>query len=1011
MFVTALSSKQGYTADPSNPNPNDVSPATFTVEFDEPIRIKNADIELVSCKVSKQNDIVVSPNSNTMSVRMGTDAVAEAYRVTVAAGTYTPDAFAQAVAASLDVAMPCNTYRGWSAIILPTGELQLRYTLQVPAALQEDTFANLVKTNESNAIVKELGVNYQGWSDAFPAEPGFVQTTVAPAYLESITSPYEVPNEDFITCAGIDVGELPGSSSGPDQIQRTGFSKFGIWETGKGGVFETIITPLRCVTKSSFSVGYNGFSGSTAKPTYWTWEFGENTSSAGDPINSGNLKFGSLFSTEEVLNDTRPIQYPLESPQPLSSKRAQINGCLAFVVPFEDRRGAPYNSAKTLIFPYSQSRSVATQADVTRIVEYDATWTGQISFNGDQDNVPNQYTMQVSPTQQEPAFSVVQPASFGVREQVFARLSIKPLIQGLPQQTASLDADYTKITLTNILFQPAAWTTSALKYKAGSVGFMNTRINPSIRNLLNSADNTQGRRAMDNTYIMPRYKILDVSTDGKPLTVVLLDSGEHINVFDAANVAGTALYLNDPNTFEALDPALTASQQLAVFWQVRPVAASIGADVIVDEPVVAPRMPSTNIGLMRDNIYEACLANTQTPERFEFQKDLQIELHSVMQKPDGSTYGTNGSVELIAKQLQPPIDVMDDYYTIPGRDDSNTLLKGVVHEWSSLGGTPALVDWSSWDGPGSSTSAVKLSITQRDTYNPVLVAAYTNNYGVTPFSSPPSIIAQFGTLRPGFSEMNCYRKSRFFPLHPIAALLPGSISEAAQHKLRAVGTEYEEANYEKNLSTMTRSAQSPAINLALGASPPNGEKPLIMLKTTSLSPTQIGNAVPPAGGTTADIVLPADYDPHDGANCHVANLPSVAYGIIANAATAITMPVGNPISLSPFLPSFAVEIQNLPCAGYLGKSFDNGLVSERRGSGQRLPIVGIVPAKEFPTTTNPISRYWYKTEYYQPVQVRLPSPQFLYDLQINLRSILTGQLLKDLLHTTEAVFRIYPLPD
>ena len=79
--------------------------------------------------------------------------------------------------------------------------------------------------------------------------------------------------------------------------------------------------------------------------------------------------------------------------------------------------------------------------------------------------------------------------------------------------------------------------------------------------------------------------------------------------------------------------------------------------------------------------------------------------------------------------------------------------------------------------------------------------------------------------------------------------------------------------------------------------------------------------------------------------------------------------------------------------------------------GSRLPIVGVVPATEFPETSDALVNYHYKTPYYQPVQVRLPATTFLYNLDINLRNLVSGKLLRDLLHSSEVILRIYPLPD
>ena len=88
------------------------------------------------------------------------------------------------------------------------------------------------------------------------------------------------------------------------------------------------------------------------------------------------------------------------------------------------------------------------------------------------------------------------------------------------------------------------------------------------------------------------------------------------------------------------------------------------------------------------------------------------------------------------------------------------------------------------------------------------------------------------------------------------------------------------------------------------------------------------------------------------------------------------------------------------------------MLNQRKGLGSRLPIVGVVPAGQVAVNPlDPVVNYAFKSNYYQPTQVRLPTRQFLTYLDINLRSILTGKLLNDLLHSTEVIFRIYSLPD
>ena len=1006
MFLTALSSKQGYVKKADDPKADDISPASFKVEFDEPIRIKNADVELVSCKVARDNTIVITENTNTLTVRMGEELVSDQYVARIPPGTYTTSQLADAIVRTLNDVMPLNAYRGWDGVVTTAGEIQLRYS--IPGVPSANVFKELVKTQN---ITDDLGVRYPTWTDAAPANADFVQAVCEDEQQDLIASKLGTP-EGFRTCAGIDVGEqsVRELSKGPEFVQRTGFSNYGVWE-GERGNLSAIVRPVKCVTKSSFDVGYGGFSGTTAKPTYWTWEFDQNTNTDGDPI----ARYGSLFGSD-VLDDSEPVSYSDDAGFP-----RQINGCLAHIQPKNDRRGAPYNSRKELHFPYARQGAATDR----RKIAYKTTWTGQITLTGQANAVPDQYTLQMQ-TIAKRAFSVVQPSGFAGPENTYARISISPLITGLPQVNSSNELIDTSLNSTNILKQPPGFTPGfpKLVYKPGTIGQLNYRNgngNPIPGNNFTSSlrTNTQGQQSPGDPYKTPYYKIVSVDSDGNPDEVVLVDSGEHAIPFDATSTAtkkATWLYLNDPSTFERT-PGLTNTQLMEQgAFRLEPTAVDIGAAEAIQEPSAAYRMPSFQLGIMRDMIYDQCIEQEPDANPFKYLKDLTINLETAMFK--GSATIPDGTMYIKVGQFQPSLEHDQDYEIAAKKfsDDHKLLLRGYAHSWNSIAGTgPALNNWSSWVGPTNQNAAVLLQIFHKNVYSPILTASYTDSYsGSTTVWQGATVLAAVGTQRQGYATMNCYRKTRFFPLHPMASMMPCTIFEKCQHTLGSVGSAYAPSNYRKNLGNCASTARSPSINTPVtSTSAVDGSRPLIMLKTKNLTSDQISSsAVPASGATTTDLVLEGDFDPAALANMAYGGLPSVCYADIGPfPATSILLPLGTAPIGKPFLPTFSVEIHNLPCSGYLGKSFDNGNPLLKKGSGQRLPIVGIVPAKEFPASNEALVNYWYKTEYYQPVQVRLPTAQFFYHFDINLREILSGKLLTDLRQTSEVVFRIYPLPD
>ena len=124
MFISAVSAPQvsNIKPDDANGGVGDISAAQFRIEFDEPVKLKNADIELVSCNIIKPNGIIVDSTNNKILIRMGEFRTAirtggaltggltscgEQYTVVIQPKSYTTLELAAEIARMLNKTMPC----------------------------------------------------------------------------------------------------------------------------------------------------------------------------------------------------------------------------------------------------------------------------------------------------------------------------------------------------------------------------------------------------------------------------------------------------------------------------------------------------------------------------------------------------------------------------------------------------------------------------------------------------------------------------------------------------------------------------------------------------------------------------------------------------------------------------------------------------------------------------------------------------------------------------------------
>lgn len=1024
MFVSAVSTKAADSVKPDDValglSIGDLSPATFRVEFDEPIRLKNADIELVACKVAKRNEIIINDGNNSLTVRMGDSSVAEQYVAKIPHGSYTEANLGIAIAEALNDVMPMNIYKGAFSTSIVANKIKITYTVQ----------------NAPNAVVFQDHAKFAGNEEPIPflkSDDGdYVEYVCEDSQKAQNRSPYRIPSDIWEYCGNVDAG-----SRMPDNLTRVGIDEFGIWE-GRRGLWEAILQPVECCTKSTFDAGFGGFGGGNGKPTYFTFEFERNVDEDGNTVD-GLYKYGGMFNSNTMQLNT-PRQY-------IPGGREFINGVLNVTKDINDIRGAPYNINHKMVFPYCANPKVNGNDKFTRKNFYDTTWDGCIKFRktsgkqGQVPQVPDSYSFQmdnINVGSDHKARCLAKRVGFAT-DRVRIRPTAFPLIQGLPQTTA---ANGDEVDTFCAVVPPLVVNPVNIKYKVGSVGQLNSRAfgQTFLANNTQCLHTATGPNGEDQ-YKLPFYKILSINPDGSPNEVVLVDSGERVIEFDptdATTVQNTSFYFNDPNTWEEITNSGDSEDTImeTQIFRIEPDLSQIGSGPTFLEQATAKRILPFNIGLMRDDIYQSLKANLppvpygSQPNPLALPKDIEIDVYSNINNSSGAAVGPNNTIGVTIHQMQPSTDRDSDNTVFSDTQDvRRCLFQATSGTWSGAAGSgPAMANWTTFPGVTSPGVAVKISISMRDTYTQQIYISHCNNYVNTSSTFTESVLLSSTNITRGGAggvvKNRSTIKTRFAPYHPVMSPLPMTIFEKNKVLVKCIGSIYPERNvyyksdnlvsfqnnYEANQAFMAKGDFQAPQNVFPDPEPP-GEKCVMMIKSKKLIPSQIspGPAPPPAGNT--DLCVIEDFSPDDGATMYNAGLHSVMYAQVTALNNDVDFPQDTIPIKQPFLPSFAVEIQNLPLSGYIGKGFDEGKITDRKGLGSRLPIVGIVPATEFPASFDQIVNYHYKTPYYQPTQVRLPTEQFLYNLDINLRNIVTGKLLQDLIHSSEVILRIYNLPD
>ena len=429
----------------------------------------------------------------------------------------------------------------------------------------------------------------------------------------------------------------------------------------------------------------------------------------------------------------------------------------------------------------------------------------------------------------------------------------------------------------------------------------------------------------------------------------------------------------------------------------------------------------------------------------QFSKDMEITVESILEDLCGNPIADpNGTLSFNVYQYQPgatgiPYDPDFPQLGEPcqNRDMISLCYNATPITWGSMVGTgSALADWTTFPGVTDPSGAVKISININDGYEVVAEVKYTTDFpGSIPFALATTRVlsSEIGTNRTdangnALTSNISFLKQRMFPVHPILNFPPASVVGNNEPTLQMVGSEYPQ-RYDEYPGFKGGSYLRPfkANNVfmtngcAVGTQAPgdkglntinafnSGAKPRIMMKSQILNQTQLTSTIPPPNLK----VLGQDYEPKNGGSINQSGLKSVMYTPTWGPGTSVDFPINAFTHKIRDMGSFVIEIPNLPLNGYIGKVYGNGEQNQEGGVGCRLPIVGMFPllTSQEKEVTEPIINYAYKPNYPQKVSMRLPAEQFFYNLDFNLRDVLSGKILNNLLHKTEVGIRIYPLDD
>ncbi len=992
----------------------DTTASYFEVLLDDPIELEDFNIELITANVTKENNTInITTSDRVMTVRLGSSKVGDYYKMSIDAKEYDhTEALSAAIASKLNDVMPNNSLKNFVGTTVggPPTKVVITYdpaTTPKPAG----TSVQLIKSENIDSI---------GYSPTFTPATGAGESATLTLNYGGGNNNF---NEPITTSSGFEPGEeysirpMDIGEEEPDAITFVGVDGVSVFENG--GEQSAILKPIEVFSTSVYLV----------ENTFYTIE-----------SNSEDFE-------EELYGDFAFQEYRGQT-------NRQLNGfCIGLPGPSTDVRGLPYTKPRRIAGPVNTVTPGTAGYSPVETRACRMTWGGNIIYtlpgSAKRGFVLDSNLLLPNGV----AHTTMTKVGSAVSEDARMRLSINPLIQGLPQQNASGVIEQTVMNtsgldpVTGILFSRTATGinnnaggVANITYTVGSVGQFNTQYGAGSPFI---STNTQG--LANGIYKLPLYKITQVSaTTGQITEAILTDSGENIGQINPG-VDNTYLYFNDPATFVITDQgALTDAEVLeGLVNQARPLPANIFDTATAQEvPTKKFTYLPTRFSLINDQIYKAFLqgvsdGNYSNTGEAQFPADLAIEI-----TPENTDDATGPDyIGVTIYQFQPESG--------PNNNNENRIYERVIEgpgvgfgekvvfeaspgTWNTYTYTSTNIppvapplnptNWTT-DFKLDASSRLKLDLRVVGGYEQQIIMSFSKDGGTT-FQEDQTIMETYTNAE--FEDMKLTMKDRNFPYHLGISTYPGSnisggsgINEIlikgnyTEYPLKLFGTQqlrqsdFNRANSLSNPGVVQPDIfEFPVSSAAAGidiTTVTTAGKPQIALKT---SPNYIASSTPTATGQ----VPLSDKFPETVAYLGIPAGLFSAYFIAANfggAGTAIFTGDRGATTLSR-LAAFAIELVNLPFKGYITKTLGlgNNTPVLTNGTGNSSQIVGIVPSIQTENSSNNFTVFRYTPNFSQSVHCKLPSPTFFYNFVIRIRDLLTGEVVKDLRNPSQFTFRI-----
>jgi len=988
MFIAANSAQLDSSAD-------DLSASDFTTLFDSPITIHHADVELVSCSIRRIKKTTVIAGQNSLIVRIGDPTTSNQFQINFTPGTYTPQELATHMTEEMNAQTPIPQYRTWKVTVNASNELQIVHAgLQPRPNRNAQTFCLQPQNNGNmDGVAPEdspicpfttkpngvTAVDVDGaniWSGTI-GQANQPQLRVDP--VEADGSPLNITRfcDNFFTFDNCVV--FPNDGEHKIDINHA------------QGYRESVIDGIQGTDQTTNLFKYVPCPGD---PLGILYNVGQGSTGTDKPDQC--IVFKIRHETFIVTDEPGPAkwQYLMEATLETSSTYdgTTFNGVKNYF--HMTVNGLGIMSIDPTPLDSSGNPTGGVSADRIHLM-------ANAEYAGGPDTGPvstlNQYIRSDAGFASQPN----DPLKIGRWEMcVPGYYNLQNKRSCLYMNNAGLNIGY------NAVFAPTTAGSGSIKYKGTGEGKFNYWNLDTDQPFINA-----GFKQRSGS-----YKILETDTNGTVLNLIITDPGEGYKV-------GDVLYLDDPNSIKS-SAKKTAAQIRAGAATITLTSAMISQNYLgygsgnnfAGLAMLATKAyPALSFGFTsKENADDPRSIVGGTPQMNYSDADVMVHF-----EPTNPVGGPTGIFKVSVTQMVHTDDGLNDKEQV-------VLVKEIrCNDWATeltLGGTAPgpLTNWATFQNGNT----IRLIMDMRDVYNFEIKIEHDTAASPGVFVETQRIAGTGYTFTqaniPGTRTMMQTTRDISLPIIPILKLPVCKFTQGSSGNPADSNVSFK---YDGRFAPVKKTIAQVAAGITAGdwtgysmvgdltagvdtnitGTVVDGNDPRVVLKTTPLNSTQISTTPAPTGQ-----VFEIDFEPSDAANFGlIGNLHSAYYIPQGTTGAARTFAAIGAINVIPFFGSYSIEMPDLPMNGWVGKCYDLG--GEKRGIGQRGNILHIVTCDNNITSAgSSVSVYDYTAKFPMPVHVCLATPTDFQSLQFRLRNIETGELLQDLLHPSQIVFRIIP---